>query len=941
MTEIQYAGELLWPKNLGQILLLLSFFSTFLAAYSYYQASKREAFDPPKTTPPTTDQSWKKLGNIAFSVQGISMLIVVGLIFYLMINKHYEYTYVQAHVSDDLPFQYIFSAFWEGQEGSFMLWIFWHNILAWIIMLKNSKWVAPSLFFLSLIQIVILSMIQGIHFVVGDWMYKLGSNPLSLLRETMDIPLFANADYVSLLQGTGLNPLLQNYWMTIHPPVLFLGFASVSIPFCYALGSLLVKDYRSWLKPTLKWSLFSASILGIGILMGAAWAYEALTFGGYWAWDPVENTSLVPWITLVAGVHTNMIARSTKYSIKSTYWFYILSFLLIVYSTTLTRSGVLGDTSVHAFTEMGLESQLGFFIGLFTLLSLYFYFSRSKNIPTPKVEESLGSREFWMFIGALVLLFSALMITASSSLPIFNKIIQLFNPEFVSMVLDDPIAHYNKYQLWIGLLVGLLSAVSIFFRYNERKPGRLFGKPSVHLGISLVLSIVLHILLNQWLKLPAFQFHLLLFAGLFTIVSNLDYMLAYAKISGSTAASTLSHAGFGIMLVGVLASGINKRNLSNNTFVFTDVIAEDKVMKNIPLIKNKPMFMNGYWVEYKSDTVIGQNRYFDLAFKQVDQLENVIDSFTVRPNILYSNDFSKVAATNPDTKHYWHKDIFTSIASLPTAQQDVKFAREMEDTLNYKLVDFEIGTVSEYDGYTIEIADLKLATKHREYEPEVGDLPIEVTLNIQDSLGNNHITKPATVLRNTVVYKFHGQVDDLHSRYRINERSFEKLIKPDPLLEYDQTEMESRETIDYKGFKIRFDGFRKLTEAETSKQNSEDISVKASLEITAPDGEQKIIEPTFTIRDKQILPVRDLWWQKAFYGRLSSIDPSTGKATLDFAVDQDAEQRVFLEIANNVPRSDLIAIEVLEFPGINFVWWGCIAMMLGLGLGSFYRLSSK
>jgi cytochrome c-type biogenesis protein CcmF len=127
----------------------------------------------------------------------------------------------------------------------------------------------------------------------------------------MDAPIFSNADYLNLIKGTGLNPLLQNYWMTIHPPTLFLGFASTSIPFAFAMAGFMHKDHKGWLKPVLPWALFSGMILGTGILMGGAWAYEALSFGGYWAWDPVENMSLVPWLILIAGIHTNLIARNT------------------------------------------------------------------------------------------------------------------------------------------------------------------------------------------------------------------------------------------------------------------------------------------------------------------------------------------------------------------------------------------------------------------------------------------------------------------------------------------------------------------------------------------------------------------------------------------------------------------------------------------------------
>lgn len=127
--------------------------------------------------------------------------------------------------------------------------------------------------------------------------------------------------------------------------------------------------------------------------MGGAWAvHEAFSFGGYWAWDPVENMSLVFWLILLAGLHTHLIAKNTPYSLKSAYVFYLLSFVLVVYSTFLTRSGVLGDTSVHSFTEMGLEWQLIIFILLFSLGAIYFYWKNKESISTPKEEESLFSR---------------------------------------------------------------------------------------------------------------------------------------------------------------------------------------------------------------------------------------------------------------------------------------------------------------------------------------------------------------------------------------------------------------------------------------------------------------------------------------------------------------------------------------------------------------------
>ena len=206
---------------------------------------------------------------------------------------------------------------------------------------------------------------------------KVGSDPFALLRHELNAPvLFTNADYLQfprIREGNDLNSLLQNYWMVIHPPILFLGFASTIVPFAYAIAGLMQKDH-SWTKPAIPWAAFSGAVLATGIMMGAAWAYESLSFGGYWAWDPVENASLVPWIVMIAGLHTNMVYKSSGYSLRSTYLFYIISFSLVLYSTFLTRSGILGDTSVHAFTGADMTTQLVIFVLLFFIPAMTLVF---------------------------------------------------------------------------------------------------------------------------------------------------------------------------------------------------------------------------------------------------------------------------------------------------------------------------------------------------------------------------------------------------------------------------------------------------------------------------------------------------------------------------------------------------------------------------------------
>src|SRR5690606_3474489 len=149
--------------------------------------------------------------------------------------------------------------------------------------------------------------------------FHIGSTPFDLLRDRIQAPIFSRPDYLKFIKdGNGLNPLLQNYWMVIHPPELFLGFALTTIPFAYTIAALWSGKYKEWIKPTLRWSLVTGAILITGISMGGAWAYESLNFGGYWAWDPVENASFVPWLVVIAALHTLLVFKATGRSLKIT-----------------------------------------------------------------------------------------------------------------------------------------------------------------------------------------------------------------------------------------------------------------------------------------------------------------------------------------------------------------------------------------------------------------------------------------------------------------------------------------------------------------------------------------------------------------------------------------------------------------------------------------------
>ncbi|WP_431209762.1 cytochrome c biogenesis protein CcsA [Puia sp. P3] len=201
-------------------------------------------------------------------------------------------------------------------------------------------------------------------------------------------------------------------------------------------------------------------------MMGAAWAYEALSFSGYWNWDPVENASLVPWLVLVAGLHTQVVYNATGHSLRATHFFFITQFMLVLYETFLTRSGILGDLSVHAFVESGMNVQLGLFVLVFLFPAYGLFISRYKKIPAIVKEESTDSREFWMFIGSLVLFLSAMFIIISTSLPIYN----LLMSKKVSTG-DDPTFAYNRIEIFIAILLGIFTAFAQFLKYKGYDAG--------------------------------------------------------------------------------------------------------------------------------------------------------------------------------------------------------------------------------------------------------------------------------------------------------------------------------------------------------------------------------------------------------------------------------------------------------------------------------------
>ena len=563
---MNYIGEHLLPGQIGHFLLILSLVSSVVASIAYFKSAN--ALDPEMAG------SWKKIARISFLIDAVSVFSIFAIIYFIISNHFFEYSYAWTHSDKSLAPKYLLSSIWEGQEGSFLLWAFWHAVLGLILMRTAKKWEAPVMSVISFAQICLSSMILGLY--IFDW--KIGSNPFILIRDTgmmspENAPAFFNTgglrtDYLQLITkrgGQGLNQLLQNYWMVIHPPILFLGFASTIVPFSYAIAGLWKKDFGGWTKQAMPWTLFCGGILGLGIMMGAKWAYESLNFEGYWAWDPVENASLVPWLVIVAGLHTQLIYNSTGRSLRSTYLFFILGFLLILYSTYLTRSGDLQDTSVHAFVASGLNNQLRAFMLVFLIPAFVLFGIRYKQIPHIVKEENTLSREFWMFIGSLVLFLAALAIIVPTSFPIFNKILGTK----LDIGSEKEFA-YNRVQVFVAIIIGALTAIGQHLKYKNTTKEYFLKKILLPSAIAVVLSACASIFGN--IDFDKFgigyliAIHLALFASIYAIVANTAYIWTGLNGKLKVAGASVAHIGFGVFLVGVLISSSKKHILSVNTF---------------------------------------------------------------------------------------------------------------------------------------------------------------------------------------------------------------------------------------------------------------------------------------------------------------------------------------------------------------------------------------
>lgn len=714
-----YQGEHLWVAYSGKAAIAIALICAFavMAAYLFYSFGKHPS------------EHLKNFSRLLYKLHYLMIILSAALLYIAIYNHYFEFNYVWKHSSSDTPVAYIISCFWAGQEGSYLMWLLLQGVLG-LILIKRSKEHEPLVMAVtSGVQFMLLLNIIGIQ-ISG---IQIGASPFFLLREVITDPLFNQPDYLSFIaDGNGLNPLLQNPWMVIHPPVIFMGYALTLIPFAYTISALIKKDYDV-LKPVIAWTVAAVFFLGVGLLLGGAWAYEALTFGGFWAWDPVENASLVPWLTLLAALHLQLTARKKQIYLTPAFLLTALSFILVVYASFLTRSGILAETSAHSFGRDTSASPLLILLLISIIIPVTLILFRKRDLKTK--QQTVSSLDFIMYLGSLLLVLSAFQIIFTTSVPVINRLfsLQLAPP-------PDRVAFYNSWQLPFAIIICVFVATAQYFSV----------KFSVkNLMLPFVATLLSGTLLVVFLNDGVFWHILLYFAGLFCFFIILDSFLRFWKRTPNKTAAFI-HLGFAIFILGVLLTFSNMKILSNPV---TRKIMPDSD-ETLMLTKGRMTNAGDYFIVYDKKEVQDNRIYFTLNFYRPFNADSLKYAFSTKPYLVLNSVMGNVY--EPDVRKFFAKDVFTYISYVDLALVKDTAAYKPADTLQLTLHD------TMYSGNTAVIMDTLIIEGHADTN-NIDYLSIKAGIRI----GQKLLLFPIYIIKNNQVSFKDDENTDLGIRARL------------------------------------------------------------------------------------------------------------------------------------------------------------------------------
>jgi cytochrome c-type biogenesis protein CcmF len=398
----------------------------------------------------------------AMLVTGGLSTLAAGLLLILLLTHNFQVKYVYEHVSTYLKPAYVLAAFWAGMEGSQLLWLWLLAIFSALLVLRRPTWDRE----LRPYAMGVLAFTQAFFALL----LVLLSNPFQLLST---VPA----------EGVSLNPLLQNFWMIIHPPIVFAAYALWTIPFAYAVAALLTGRLdAAWLRGSRRWTLAAWASLGIGILVGAWWAYLELGWGGYWAWDPVENSSFIPWLVGTAFVHSVVVQERRDMFRAWNVLLAALTFALTVFATFVTRSGLI--QSVHAFAESPIGWYYLGYIGLVLAVTIGLVLARKRDLEGAGQLGDLLSREFVFLVTNLLFLGSAAAVLLGTLWPTFTESMR-------GVATSLTAENYNRFMGPLGLVLVLLIGLCPLIDWRKISTGRLFRSLWIQAVVAAVTAVVL------------------------------------------------------------------------------------------------------------------------------------------------------------------------------------------------------------------------------------------------------------------------------------------------------------------------------------------------------------------------------------------------------------------------------------------------------------------
>jgi cytochrome c-type biogenesis protein CcmF len=422
--------------NFGNFCLL---FALCLSAYALFAAligaSQRQ------------DRMVRSAEHAAYAATA-SIALAFASLLYMLLTNDFSSSHVANNSNRSLPLFYKIAAIWGGHDGSMLLWVFFTSIFCGVVIYQNRSR------FRDMMPYVLAVLMFNLSFFLGLNLFL--SNPFSRL-----VQVFSDGSIKSFMpaDGQGLNPLLQHWAMVIHPPILYLGFIGFVVPFAFAMAALVTKQLGiTWIRTTRRWTLLTWLLLGIGIVLGAKWAYVVLGWGGYWAWDPVENSSLMPWLVGTAFLHS-VVVQERRGMLKI--WNMILvviTFLLGIFGTFITRSGVV--SSVHAFADSNLGKFFLLYMALILFGSLYLIIDRRSYLRSERRLDSMLSRESAFLFNNLVLVVCCFAVFWGTIFPVFSEWIQ------GSKITIGP-PFFDKINVPIGLLLLFLTGIGPLFAWRK------------------------------------------------------------------------------------------------------------------------------------------------------------------------------------------------------------------------------------------------------------------------------------------------------------------------------------------------------------------------------------------------------------------------------------------------------------------------------------------